>query len=128
MLQACNKISYPSGTFFLCAVFYYNHMCDKSLLLASTSGTTPPQGPSLWKIYVIMSSKQANANKDVEIPVAEGVQETNPKDLDAELLEDLVPEDSETDLLQLGGYSDHREELPWKAEVKDDHSNTRKDG
>ena len=35
ILQICNKISYPAGTFFLCAVFYVNHMCDHSLLCST---------------------------------------------------------------------------------------------
>ena len=43
-------------------------------------------------------------------------------------MEALVPEDSETALLQLGGYYDHNKELPWKAVGKDNHSKTRKDG
>ena len=74
-------------------------MCDHSLLLASTYGTSPPQGPPLQKIYVIMSSELANAGEAAEIPVAYGVQETYPKDLDDEVVEALVPEDSEAALL-----------------------------
>ena len=77
MLQICKKNSYPAGTFFLCAVFYVDHMCDHSLLLESTYSTSPPQGPPLWEICVIMSSKPAD--KAEEIPFAEGMQETNPK-------------------------------------------------
>ena len=32
ILQICTKISHPTGNFFLCAVFYVNHMFDHSLL------------------------------------------------------------------------------------------------
>ena len=42
ILKICNDVSYLSGTFFLYAVFYGNQMCDPSLFLASTSGTSPP--------------------------------------------------------------------------------------
>ena len=68
---------------------------------------------------MIMSSEPANADKDVDIPVAEGVQETNPKDLDPEVVEALFLEDYEADLLQLDGDYDHREEPPWKSVGKD---------
>ena len=44
-----------------------------------------PPGPPLWNIYVIMSLEPADTNKAMEIPVAEGVQETNPKYSDAEV-------------------------------------------
>ena len=61
---------------------------------------------------MIMSSEPADTDKSAEIPVAKGVQETNPKDLDAEVVEDLVPEDYEASLLQLGGDSGHSKEPP----------------
>ena len=67
----------------------------------------PPQGPPLRNIHVIMSSKPAN--ESTEIPVAEGVQKTDPKYLDDEVVETLVPEDSEAALLQLGGDFGHSE-------------------
>ena len=35
ILQICNKISHTTGTFFLCAVLYVNHMLDHSLLCSS---------------------------------------------------------------------------------------------
>ena len=75
---------------------------------------------------MIMSSKPAN--ESTEIPVAEGVQKTDPKYLDDEVVETLVPEDSEAALLKLGGDSDNSEEPPWKAAGKYDNSKTRKDG
>ena len=83
--------------------------CDHILLLASTSGTSPPRGPPLWKIYVIISQEPANSDKAEEIPVAEDVQDTNPKYSDAKVVEDLVSEDSKVALLQLGGDSNHSE-------------------
>ena len=67
-------------------------MCDHRLFSASTFGTIPPQGPPLWNIYVIMSSETANEAAD--IPVSEGVQETDPKYSDAEVVKALDPEDS----------------------------------
>ena len=87
------KASYHVKNLFLWAVFYVNHMCNQSLLLAYTSGTSPPQGPPLWKIFVIMSLE--SAKKAADIPVAEGVQENYPKDSDAEVVEALDPEYSE---------------------------------
>ena len=35
ILQICNKISHPAGTFFLCAVFYVNQIFNHILLCAS---------------------------------------------------------------------------------------------
>ena len=75
---------------------------------------------------MIISSEPAD--EAAEILVAEGVQETNPKDSDAEVVEALDPEDSEAALFQLGGDSDHRKEPPGNAVGKDNHSKTRKDG
>ena len=96
-------------------------MCDHSLFLESTSGTSPPRGPPLWKIYVIMSLEPENADESAEIPVDDGVQKTDPKDSDSEIMEALVSKDSETYLLQLSGDSDHIKEPPCKAVGKDDH-------
>ena len=73
-----------------------------------------------------MSSEPSD--EAAEIPVAEGVQETNPKYSDAEVVEALVPEDFEAALLQLGWDSNHSKEPTWKEVGKDDHSKTRKDG
>ena len=88
--------------------------------MASTSGTSPPLwGPPLWKIYVTMSSESAKSYKAADIPFYEGVQETDPKDLDAEVVEDLVPEDSEASMLKLDGDSDNSKEPPWKAMGKE---------
>ena len=56
------------------------------------------------------------------------MQETNLKDSDAEVVEALDPEDSNDDLFQLGGYSDHSKEPPGKVLVKDNHSKIRNDG
>ena len=42
ILQIYNKISDLARTFFLCAVFYVNKMCDHSLFLASKYVTSPP--------------------------------------------------------------------------------------
>ena len=56
------------------------------------------------------------------------MQKTDPKYSNAEVVEALVPEDSEADLLQLIGGYDHSEEPLWKAVGKDDHSKTRKYG
>ena len=56
---------------------------------------------------MIMSSEPADNDEAAEIPVDEGVQDTDPKDLDAEVVEALVPEYSESDLLQLGGVYDN---------------------
>ena len=113
-------------TFFLCAVFYINHMCDHRLFSASTFGTIPPQGPPLWNIYVIMSSEPANEAAD--IPFFEGVQETYLNDSDAEVVKGLDPEDSEAGLFQLGGDSDHSKEPPGKDMEKDNHSKKRRMG
>ena len=77
---------------------------------------------------MIMSSEPENYNKAADISVSEGVQENNPKYLDAEVVEALVPEYYEAALLQLGGDSGHSKEPPWKAVGKYDHSKTRKDG
>ena len=70
---------------------------------------------------MIMSLGPDNADEAAEIPVDDGVQKTNPKDSDAEILEALVLEDSETYLLQSSGDSDHIKEPPCKAVGKDDH-------
>ena len=70
----------------------------------------PPQGPPLSNIYVIISSEPTD--KAAEIPVAEGVQETNLKYFDSALVEALDTEDSEAALFQLGGGADHIEEPP----------------
>ena len=56
------------------------------------------------------------------------MQETDPKYSDAEVVEALDPEDSNDDLFQLGGYSDHSKEPPGKVLVKDNHSKIRNDG
>ena len=105
-------------TFLLCLVFFVNQMCDHSLFSASTSVTIPPpQGPPLWNIYVIMSSEPAN--KVMEIPVAEVVQETDLEYSVDEVVEAQYPEDFEADIFQLGRYSVQSEELPGKAVVKD---------
>ena len=102
-------------------------MCDHSLFLESTSGTSPPpQGPPLRKIYVIMSSEPANEATD--IPVSEGVQETDLKYLYAKFVEALDMEYSDVSLFQLGGDYDHSKESTGKAVEKDDHLKTRKDG
>ena len=74
---------------------------------------------------MIMSPEPAD--EAVDIPVDEGVQETDPKYSVAEVVEALDPEDSEADMFQLGGNSDQSEELPGKAVGKDDHSERRKD-
>ena len=95
-------------------------MCDNSLLLASTSGTSFPKGTLLQKIYVIISSEPDDEATD--IPVAEGVQENYPKDSVVGVAEALY-----TDLFQLVEDSDQIEEIPGKAVVKDAHSKTRKD-
>ena len=50
------------------------------------------------------------------------MQETDPKDLDDEVMEALYPEDSEAALFQLVGDSDHIKEPPGKAVGKDNHS------
>ena len=42
-------------------------------------------------------------------------------------MEALVPEDYESDPLQLCGDSDHSEELPWKDVGEYEHSKTSKD-
>ena len=64
----------------------------------------------------------------MEIPVAEGVQDIDPKYFDAEVVEALDRENSETDMFQLGGDSDHSKEPPWKFMGKCDHSKTSNDG
>ena len=74
---------------------------------------------------MIMSSEPSN--KAAKIPVAEGVQETDPKYSDAEVMEVLYQEDSEAVLFQLGRCSDHIKEPPGKELGKEFHSKTRKD-
>ena len=56
---------------------------------------------------MIMSSKPAENDEAAEIPVDEGVQDTYPRDSDAEVVEALVPEYSESALLKLGGDYDN---------------------
>ena len=75
------------GHLFIMCSFYVNHMCDHILLLESTSVTILPQGPPLWNIYVTISS--GPAEKSAEIPVAEGVQEIDPKDSVDEVVDAL---------------------------------------
>ena len=67
------------------------------------------------------------ANKNAEVPISEGVQGTDTKDLVAEFMEALYLEDSEATMFQLGEGSDQDEELPGNVVGKDDHSKTRKD-
>ena len=88
----------------------------------------PPRGPPLEKIYVIISLEMSNADKAAEIPVTDILQENDPKDLDDEAVEALVPENPEDAMLQLGGYSDNSEETPWKAVGKYNHLKIRKGG
>ena len=71
-----------------------------------------------------MSSEPSN--KAAKIPVSEGVQETDPKYSDAEVMEALYQEDSEAVLFLLGRFSDHKKEPPGKELGKDFHSKTRK--
>ena len=56
-----------------------------------------------------MSSKPAE--EAAEIPVAEVVQEKDPEDLDAGVVEDLYTKYSEAALFQLGGDSNQREKF-----------------
>ena len=79
----------------------------------------PPQGPPPRKIYVIISSEPDG--KSAEIPVAEGVQETDPKCLDDESVEALDPEYYEAALFQLSEDYDHSKETHWKAVGKYNH-------
>ena len=56
------------------------------------------------------------------------MQETDLKDFVAGAVEAMDPGDSEAAIIQLGGYTDHNEELHGKAVEKDNHSKTSMDG
>ena len=65
----------------------------------------PPPGPPLRKIYLIMLSEPADADKAAEILVDEGVHKTDPKYSYADVVEALVTEYSESAVLGLAGDS-----------------------
>ena len=100
-------------------------MCSKIIVGIHICHKTPPYSTTSEDLCDCVIR---TGNKAAEIPVSDGVQDTDPKYSDTEVVDDLDPKYSEAAMFQLDGDSDHSKEPPWKSVGKYGHSKTRKDG